>query len=108
MRLALVLVTLFVVLGPGLAWSGSEPDDNWPMYGANLGHTFSNPRSQIKPGDVSTLVPAWTFATGDAVSASPAVVDGVVYIGAWDGFFYALYQRPYVVTAFAHSLEAMV
>jgi PQQ-like domain len=33
---------------------------------------------------------AWTFPTGDAVSASPTVVEGVVYVGSWDGYFYAL------------------
>src|SRR5207244_9689621 len=34
--------------------------------------------------------PAWNFTAGDVVSASPAVVAGVVYVGSWDGFFYAL------------------
>jgi outer membrane protein assembly factor BamB len=40
------------------------------------------------------LRPAWTFTPtpekADAFSASPTVVDGVVYVGSWNGFFYAL------------------
>jgi outer membrane protein assembly factor BamB len=60
------------------------------MYGKNLQHTFANPGSQVNPGNVATLQPAWTYATGDAVSASPATVDGVLYDGSWDGFFFAL------------------
>jgi serine/threonine-protein kinase len=32
----------------------------------------------------------WRYATGDAVTSSPAVVDGVVYIGSTDGSVYAL------------------
>ena len=62
------------------------PYENWQMYGKDLSHTFSNPLSQVNPGNVGSLMPAWTFPTGDAVSASPAVVDGVVYVGSWDGF----------------------
>ncbi len=63
---------------------------DWPMYGRDLGHSFTNAGSLIDTGNVATLVPAWSFPTGDVVSASPAVVGGVVYVGSWDGFFYAL------------------
>ena len=63
---------------------------DWPMYGRNLRHTFTNPQSLINPSNVSNLKPAWDFTTEDVVTASPSVVDGVVYVGAWDGFFYAL------------------
>jgi glucose dehydrogenase len=63
---------------------------DWPMYGRNLAHTFSSRTSAITERNVSSLKLRWTFVTGDAVTASPAVVDGVVYVGAWDGFFYAL------------------
>jgi outer membrane protein assembly factor BamB len=68
----------------------ARSDGDWPMYGKNLAHTFSNPSSQINPHNVTKLRPAWTFPTADAVTASPAVVDGVVYIGSWDGYFYAI------------------
>jgi outer membrane protein assembly factor BamB len=64
--------------------------DDWPMYGRNLQHTFSNPDSRVTPNNVARLQPAWVFSTGDAVTASPAVVDGVVYTGSWDGYFYAI------------------
>ena len=32
----------------------------------------------------------WKFATGNVVHASPAVAGGVVYIGSWDRYLYAL------------------
>ena len=63
---------------------------DWPMYGRDLRHTFSNQHSLINPTNVRTLKPAWDFMTGDVVSASPAVVDGVVFVGSWDGYFYAI------------------
>lgn len=90
---ALILFATFLLLSLGPAWSDPETGSDWPMYGKNLAHSFSNPHSAITPRNVSTLVPAWTFATEDAVTASPAVVDGVVFVGAWDGFFYALDAR---------------
>jgi polyvinyl alcohol dehydrogenase (cytochrome) len=60
------------------------------MYGRNLRHTFTNEHSQINAGNVASLTQAWFFPTKDAVTASPAVVDGVVYVGSWDGYFYAI------------------
>jgi polyvinyl alcohol dehydrogenase (cytochrome) len=70
-----------------------QDSDDWPMYGRNLQHTFDNPDSAITPNNVAQLRPAWIFPAGDVVSASPAVVDGVVYTGSWDGYFYALDAR---------------
>ena len=68
--------------------------DDWPTYGRNPStyvRTITN--SAITPNDVTELRPAWIFPTGDVVSASPAVVDDVVYTGSWDGYFYALDAR---------------
>ncbi len=65
-------------------------EQSWPMYGRNLRHTFTNEHSPINPSTVLSLKPAWDFTTEDVVTASPSVVDGVVYVGAWDGYFYAL------------------
>ena len=36
---------------------------------------------------------AWKFRTGDAVTATPTVVAGAVYVGSWDGYFYAIDLR---------------
>ncbi len=60
------------------------------MYGRDLGRSFTNASSSIDSSNAAFLQPAWDFPTADAVTASPAVVNGVVYVGAWDGFFYAL------------------
>jgi len=68
----------------------NRKEQDWPMYGRNLVHSFSNPASRINRGNVATLEPVLKFATADAISASPTVVSGVLYVGAWDGFFYAL------------------
>ena len=32
----------------------------------------------------------WKFKTGDVVHGSPAIAEGVLFVGSWDQFFYAL------------------
>jgi outer membrane protein assembly factor BamB len=65
---------------------------DWPMYGHDLQHHFAVPAgcSPITAGNVATLAPAWFFHTKDSITASPAVSDGTVYVGSWDGTFYAI------------------
>ena len=61
------------------------------MYGNNPQRTFATScASDITSKTVARLVPAWVFDTPRPVTASPSVVGGVVYIGAWDGVMYAL------------------
>ncbi len=66
---------------------------DWPMYGHDLQRSFSNPTSGLNPGNINRLKPAWFFPSNDLFSAQAVVSDGVVYIGGWDGYFYALDQR---------------
>jgi polyvinyl alcohol dehydrogenase (cytochrome) len=82
------LLAFASLLAPSLA-AGLD----WPMYGRDLRHSFTNQASLINADNVTLLQAAWSFAPAgiDAVSASPAVVDGVVYIGAWNRSFYALH-----------------
>jgi outer membrane protein assembly factor BamB len=45
----------------------------------------------VAPG--APLAASWTFATRGSITASPAVVDGVAYVGSMDGCLYALDVR---------------
>ena len=65
-----------------------NPD--WPMYGHDLKHTFAAVNAAVDRANAASLKLAWKVAMPDAVSAPPSVVDGVVYVGAWDGVMYAL------------------
>ncbi|OGO43938.1 MAG: hypothetical protein A2137_02665 [Chloroflexi bacterium RBG_16_58_8] len=40
--------------------------------------------------DINTRKPAWSFATKDTVTSSPAVTDKAIFFGSQDGWFYAL------------------
>ncbi|HJR18283.1 MAG TPA: PQQ-binding-like beta-propeller repeat protein [Actinomycetota bacterium] len=64
----------------------------WPMFGHDPGRTFAqSPEcSEVSRTNVATFLPVWAVPTADNISASPAVVDGVLYVGSWDGTFYAV------------------
>ena len=67
----------------GAAQSGATGD--WPMFNHDLAHTGYS--TSVAPMTNQTL---WTFTTGGAVETSPAVVNGIVYVGSDDGCVYAL------------------
>jgi polyvinyl alcohol dehydrogenase (cytochrome) len=62
---------------------------DWPTYGHDAQHTFHG-RTTLTRSSVKKLKVAWFFPTGDAVTATPTVVGGTVYVGSWDDYFYAL------------------
>ena len=88
-----------VAIAFGLTWTlpaasagasgGCRPA--WPMYGHDARRTFSQPCERaISPSTVGRLLPDWFLHTNDSVTASPVVDGGTVYVGAWDGTFYAI------------------
>ena len=52
--------------------------DDWPTYGYDAQHTFDG-HTTLNAKTAATLKQAWYFPTGDAVTATPTVVDGTVY-----------------------------
>ncbi len=65
--------------------------DTWPMYQADPTHS-ADACSSISTSNASTLLPAWFFSTKGEVTATPAVVNGTVYVGDSTGAFYAINQ----------------
>jgi len=59
--------------------------DWWPMFHHDLGHTGYSTSTAL-----NTNKTTWNYTTGSSVSSSPAVVDGRVYVGSWDGKIYCL------------------
>jgi len=81
-----LLVALILILLPLLTTAG-----DWPSY-------LHDGQSTAASGDETTLSPSnaghlsahWAFKTGGKIASSPTVVNGVVYVGSWDGYEYAL------------------
>lgn len=70
--------------GAGAVQVDGEP---WPMLCYDVANTAHNPASSAPREAIGQR---WGYETGATVSTSPAVVDGVVYFGSWDGTVYAV------------------
>jgi polyvinyl alcohol dehydrogenase (cytochrome) len=68
--------------------SGEQADqDQWPSGGQNSLDTHGNPNEhQINAGNASRLTTHWTKTVHGDVSATPAVVDGAVYVPDFGGY----------------------
>lgn len=90
-RLSAALIVCVVMLGAPIG-ARSEASCAWPMYGHDAGHSGSQSAecAALGPTNVQTLRPAWAVLTNDNVTASPSVAGGIVYVGSWDGTFYAI------------------
>src|SRR6266568_5256455 len=98
-----VLAVLFVVGGIvffskwRFAQPGSQPhlsipaNSNNAMFGFDLQRTRFNQSERIlNVANVSHLVPYWSASTTAYINSSPAVANGIVYIGSNDKLMYAL------------------
>ncbi len=64
---------------------------NWPMFRGGPAHSGYNPYENVlSPSTVSGLTEIWSFPTAEGIFSSPAVVNGVVYVGSYDDNLYAL------------------
>ncbi len=77
-------------VGPCLGYSTKAVVD-WPQFQFDPCHTGYNPNeSVLSPATVGNLVLDWRYLTGGGVDSSPAVVDGVLYVGSGDSNVYAV------------------
>ncbi len=64
---------------------------SWPQFrGDNLHNGVYDGPQKINVNNVATLQQAWTTPTGSWVFSSPAIANGIVYVGSGDGALYAL------------------
>jgi len=66
---------------------------NWPQFGYDQTHSRTNPYENVLSSTtVSNLTLDWRYTIGNSsdIFSSPAVTNGVVYIGSDDGSMYAL------------------
>jgi polyvinyl alcohol dehydrogenase (cytochrome) len=74
----------------GLSDQTASAHVDWSQLGYNNSHTGFNPfETALSVSTVSGLRALWTVTTGD-LSAAPAVVKGIVYVGSGDGNIYAV------------------
>src|SRR5690348_4007268 len=90
--LLLIFGTMLAAQAPGPCLGISKTAYvNWPQFHSDLCHTGYNATEVIlSPATVGNLVLDWKFTRVRQVVSSPAVANGVVYVGSFDGNIYAL------------------
>jgi outer membrane protein assembly factor BamB len=92
----IVTLALFSTSGvsaavPSAVHAVAPPGGDWPTYLHDAKRSAANTEaSALSVASAPKLAKLWQFTTGGTVAASPTVVGGVVYVGSWDGFEYAL------------------
>jgi outer membrane protein assembly factor BamB len=80
----LIIIVLFII---GIyIYNHIKNDNGVAMFRANPQHTGVYHTQSV---DAFHSI-KWRFKTGDSISSSPAVVNGVVYFGSEDGYLYAV------------------
>ncbi len=82
----IVLILVLSVLSASTLALAGESDV--PMFRGNAARTGEMPGPG--PASANGISERWRFTTGISVISSPAVVDGVVYVGSDDGNLYAI------------------
>jgi polyvinyl alcohol dehydrogenase (cytochrome) len=90
--LAAITLVVLVTASPSLAAPAAPARGaDWPVAGQNSSNTgFQAAEHQISPANAGRLAPKWVFTTGGPVSATPTVVNGVVYAVDWGGNLFAI------------------
>jgi polyvinyl alcohol dehydrogenase (cytochrome) len=85
------ILALLATLTAGAHIAASVDRSDWPT----IGHDAENSRNQpferrIRPGNAHRLAVKWVATMAGDVSATPAVVDGAVYVGDFGGMLWKL------------------
>ena len=64
---------------------------NWRNFHFDHPNSGSNPYENVlDPSNVGGLTRQWVYSPGDLIYSSPAIADGMLFVGAWDGSLHAL------------------
>jgi hypothetical protein len=90
---SLLLSTLLlvgVVPGASFVAASAPPSGDWTQFHNGSTHQgYNSTETRLSASNVAFMTKAWTGAATGGISSSPAVANGVVYIGSSDGKLYA-------------------
>src|SRR5882724_931010 len=95
-RVAAVIATVAAMVAAGataaLARTGpGEAPGQWSMAGQNINDThYQAAEREISPANAGRLAPRWTLTTAGAISATPTVDNGAVYVPDYGGKLWAV------------------
>jgi outer membrane protein assembly factor BamB len=89
LAVVLLAATTFAVIAQVSKTPAGGPQD-WSTYLHDPQRTSASSETILSPANITQLTKRWSFKTGGVVEGAAAVVNGVAYIGSWDGYEYAL------------------
>ena len=63
---------------------------DWPTYLHDAARTSASGDATLTPANVQFLQKKFAAVTGGVIAAEPAIVNGIAYVGSWDGYEYAI------------------
>lgn len=90
LRVLALLGLGFVTLGAAV--SASADGEAWPKYLHDNGGSGFAADSGLTAATAAGLkaLPGWPVQLGATISTQPVLANGLIYVGAWDGYEYAL------------------
>ncbi|HEX9069765.1 MAG TPA: PQQ-binding-like beta-propeller repeat protein, partial [Ktedonobacterales bacterium] len=65
-------------------------NEDWPTFLHDPQRTAASGETILSTANAATLKLRWTYLTGGPLAASPTLAGGIVYVGSWDGYEYAI------------------
>jgi uncharacterized repeat protein (TIGR01451 family) len=63
----------------------------WPQFRYSPNHQANNTTERVlTPANAGQLTQTWDYVTGSWIFSSPAIADGMVFVGGGDGYVYAV------------------
>ena len=83
-----IVILLITILFTGAVTVPAAAQSDMMMFRYNAQHTGDY--SPVAGNNTSKGLLTWSFTTGNTVFSSPAVVNGVIYVGSYDNNVYAI------------------
>src|SRR6266851_4730891 len=68
----------------------STTSQDWPTYLQNVARTSATTDSTLTTTGAPNLAVNWTYQAGGPIATSASIVGTTAYVGAWDGYEYAI------------------
>ena len=92
-RICVALVTALALSVGGVALTvtaaQAQTIDSWPTSLHDNSRDGASADTVIPESTAPDLTKLWSYKTGGPIASQPAIVNGVAYVGSWDGYEYA-------------------
>ena len=75
---------------PASAAQAAAVSQDWPTYLQNVARTSATTDATLGTTGAPNLAVKWTYPAGGPIATSASIVGTTAYVGAWDGYEYAI------------------